>query len=71
MEDIMMPASYALRDIEENGMKFDVKLAEHYSKTYQEEIDRITERLESYPEVLEIEREKREMYQERKSLLRL
>lgn len=68
MEDIMMPASYALRDIEENGMKFDVKLAEHYSKTYQEEIDRITERLESYPEVLEIEREKREMYQEREKI---
>lgn len=68
MKDIMMPASYALRDIEENGMKFDVKLAEHYAKTYGEEIARITERLESYPEVLEIEREKKAMYQEREKI---
>jgi len=64
MEDIMMPASYTFRDIEENGMKFDSELAEKYDKTYTDEVNRITERLESYPEVLEIEREKRELYVE-------
>lgn len=68
MDDIMMPASYTLRDIEENGMKFDVELAEHYAKTYQDEIDRITERLESYPEVLELEREKQALFLEREKI---
>lgn len=64
MEDIMMPASYTFRDIEENGMKFDSELSEKYDKTYTDEVNRITERLESYPEVLEIEREKRDLYVE-------
>lgn len=68
MDDIMMPASYTLRDIEENGMKFDVELAEHYNKTYGDEIARITERLESYPEVLEIEREKQALFLEREKI---
>ena len=66
--DIMMPASYALRDIEENGMKFDVKLAEKYKETYGAEIARITERLESYPEVLQLERQKAELWAERQAI---
>lgn len=65
MYDIMMPGSYALRSVEENGMKFDVALAEKYAKTYGDEIARITERLESYPEVLQLERQKQELFQER------
>lgn len=68
MKDIMMPGSYALRSVEENGMKFDVQLAEHYEKTYGEEIKRITDRLESYPEVLEIERQKRALFAERETI---
>lgn len=68
MNDIMMPASYTLRDMEENGMKFDVELSRHYAQTYQAEIDRITERLESYPEVLEIEREKQALFLEREKI---
>lgn len=68
MNDIMMPGSYALRAVEENGMSFDVKVAEIYEKTYGEEIARITERLESYPEVLEIEREKRKLFNEREKI---
>lgn len=68
MNDIMMPASYTLRDIEENGMKFDVDLAEKYAKTYGDEIARITHRLESYPEVLEIEREKQALFLEREKI---
>lgn len=65
MNDIMMPASYALRDIESNGMKFDATISQKYKSAYAEEIARITDRLESYPEVLDIEREKRQLFQER------
>ena len=68
LEDIMMPASYALRDVEGNGMMFDVELAEQYNKTYTDEINRITTRLESYPEVLQIEREKQALYMEREQI---
>lgn len=68
MSDIMIPGSYALRSIEENGMLFDSELAAHYRVTYQTEIDRITERLESYPEVLQLERQKRELFQEREKI---
>ena len=65
MNDIMMPASYALRDIESNGMKMNVDISKKYKNSYAEEIARITDRLESYPEVLDIEREKRQLFQER------
>lgn len=68
MDDIMMPASYTLRTIEENGMKFNVELSEKYVKTYQAEIDRINERLYSFPEVLQLERQKRELYLERERI---
>lgn len=68
MTDIMMPASYALRDIEGNGMKFDIKLSQKYAKTYADEIARITERLESYPEVVQLERQKQELWQEREKI---
>lgn len=68
MNDIMMPASYALRGVEENGMSFDVELAQKYEKTYGDEIARITERLESYPEVLQLERQKQELWQEREKI---
>lgn len=68
MHDIFMPASYAIMDIEGNGMKMDTDLADHYRETYQAEIDRITERLESYPEVLQLERTKRALFQEREKI---
>lgn len=68
MKDIMMPASYALRDIEGNGMKFDVELADHYARTYGDEIARITARLESYPEVVQLERQKQALWQEREKI---
>lgn len=68
MSDIMMPASYALRDIEGNGMKFDVGVGEKYQKTYSDEIARIQDRLESYPEVLQLEREKQSLWQEREKI---
>lgn len=66
--NIMIPASYTLKDIEKNGMKLDVELSEKYNKVYGEEVKRITGRLESYPEVLEIEREKQRLYLEREKI---
>ena len=68
LEDIMMPASYALMEVEENGMMMDMEIAKKYIKTYKAEINRITERLESYPEVLELEREKRQLFLEREQI---
>lgn len=68
MHDIMIPASYALRMVEGNGMKFDVELSHKYAATYQAEIDRITSRLESYPEVVQLERQKQELFQEREKI---
>lgn len=68
MKDILMPASYMLRDIEMNGMKFDVELAKKYESTYAAEIARITDRLESFPEVVQLEREKQECWQEREKI---
>lgn len=68
MNDIMIPASYALRNVEGNGMKFDVELSKKYLKTYQNEIDCITARLESFPEVIQLEREKRQLFQEREKI---
>ena len=68
MEKIMIPASYALMEIEENGMKFDVDLSEKYKETYQAEIIRITDRLNSYPEIVQLERQKRELWEEREKI---
>lgn len=68
MNDIMMPGSYALRDVESNGMKIDDKTSELYDKTYRDEIARITDRLEQYPEVVELEREKRKLAAEREAI---
>lgn len=68
MREILMPASYTMKEIEKNGMKFDLELSEKYKQTYGDEINRITSRLESYPEVVELEREKRELWKKREQL---
>ena len=68
MEDVLMPASYALRDIEINGMRIDMSLAKQYEDEYDAEIKRIVSRLETYPEVVEMEREKRQLAVERERI---
>lgn len=68
MEDVLMPASYALRDIEINGMRIDMTLAQRYSDEYDAEVRRIVSRLETYPEVLAMEREKRQLALERERI---
>ena len=63
MDDILMPASYTLRDIQANGMLLDMDRSKQLLESYSREIDRITQRLESFPEVLELVREKLQLYQ--------
>lgn len=67
-QDFLMPASYALRQLEEDGMIMDDETITIYEKTYSEEIKRIQNSLESYPEVIEIERERRAKYAEREAI---
>lgn len=71
MSDFLMPASYALKDLEIDGMLMSNEKIEEFSKTYQGEIDRIKEQLESYPEVIEIERERAEKYMEREAIKKI
>lgn len=68
MKDILMPASYTLSCIEENGMKIDMKRATVYDSAYSQEIKRITDRLYQFPEVLQIEREKQALFRECQAL---
>lgn len=68
MSDILMPASYALKQLEMDGMVMSDSVIEQYSKTYGDEVARIQRQLESYPEVVEIERERAEKYREREQI---
>lgn len=69
MDEVMMPGSYALEEVEANGMKIDMATAQRYAESYAAEIRAIKAQLEAFPEVLELEREKREMYKEREKLM--
>lgn len=71
MNDIMMPGSYALGDVEANGMKLDASLAQKYKAVYAAEVRRIQERLETFPEVLTIERERQALYKEREAIAKI
>ena len=71
MKDILMPGSYALRDVESNGMKLDMELSDKYQEVYNSEIKRITNRLYQFPEVLDIEREKQSLYEQREKLMKI
>ena len=68
MNDIMMPGSYTLGEIEANGMKIDMNTAQRYSASYDNEIKQIHERLHAYNEVLMYEQEKRDLYKERERI---
>lgn len=70
MEQILMPACWSITNMEISGMYMDDKLAEWYKTEYDTELNRIKDRLESYPEVIEIEREKLEMYAQRQAILK-
>lgn len=70
MYEIYIPASYALMDVRSWGMKMDIPLSAKYEKVYTEEMERLANRLHEFPEVLEIEREKQELYLKRQALLK-
>lgn len=68
MSDFLMPASYALKKVEQDGMMISDELTDKYQKTYEQEIQRIKNLLEAYPEVIEIERERENKYREREQI---
>lgn len=70
MNEIYIPASYALLQVEEWGMHLNTEVAEMYLEKYTEEFKRIINNLNNYPEVVQIEREKRELYAKRQALLK-
>jgi uracil-DNA glycosylase family 4 len=63
--NLMLPGYYALLDIECDGMHIDKEWMKVLQGVYPDEIQRLRERLSEYPEVLEIEREKQDMWAER------
>lgn len=65
MDEFLMPASVALRDIEIGGMFMNPEVAAMYKQSYQAERDRIVNKLYQFPEVLELEREGRDKWAER------
>ncbi|AYP68635.1 DNA polymerase I [Exiguobacterium phage vB_EalM-132] len=64
-ENLMLPASFTLADIEEDGAKVDTEWLQHLKVSYKEEIERITAKLMDYPEVVEMGREKQDKWAER------
>jgi uracil-DNA glycosylase family 4 len=70
-ENLMIPASYTLADIEENGIKVNLEWLEMLEKAYPEEIARIEERLRQYPEVIEMEREWQAKWEERCAIAKI
>lgn len=67
-KDILLPAVSALMDIEINGMLFNRDLSNRYIEDYQQEIQRIIDRLDAFPEVLELRRDKLELFKERERI---
>jgi uracil-DNA glycosylase family 4 len=64
-ENIMVPLSYTLADVEANGLKVDVEWLKVLEESYPKEIDRIETKLHEFPEVLGMEREWKAMWDER------
>jgi len=63
--NIMIPGSMALQTIEINGMYVDTKWLDFLNEKYPEEIERISDKLHQFPEVLSVEREYDSKWEER------
>lgn len=63
--NLMQPGYYTLLDIEMDGMHVDQEWMRRLQKVYPDEVARLRERLSEFPEVLEVEREKMDMWKER------
>lgn len=68
MSDFLMPASYALKKLEIDGITMSDDTIKEFSEVYPAERDRIQKQLESYPEVLEIERDRMAKFQLREEI---
>lgn len=71
MSDFLMPASYALKKLEIDGIVMSDTTIQEFSKVYPEERERIQKQLESYPEVLEIERDRMQKFQIREEIKKI
>lgn len=70
-DNLMLPASFTLANIEEDGAKVDTEWLEYLKGSYQEEIARITNKLLEYPEVVEMSREKEDKWAERCAIAKI
>jgi DNA polymerase I-like protein with 3'-5' exonuclease and polymerase domains len=70
MEEIYIPASYALLQVEEWGMHMNLEKVEIYQKAYEIELRKVVDELNSYPEIARMERDKRDLYAQRQALLK-
>lgn len=61
-ENLLIPGSYMLVDLETNGVRIDPKRLEEFKQAYENRMKEIEEKLRQYPEVIQIEREKHELY---------
>lgn len=68
MDDFLMPASYALKKLEIDGITMSEERIGVFGEVYPAERDRIQAQLESYPEVLEIERDRMAKFQQREEI---
>lgn len=68
MSDFLMPASYALKKLEIDGIVMSDATISEFSEVYPAERERIQKQLESYPEVLEIERDRIEKFNLREQI---
>lgn len=62
-DELFMKGSYALRDIECNGIKLSEERLAEFMKVFPERISQIEDKLRQYPEVVQIEREKHKMFE--------
>jgi DNA polymerase I-like protein with 3'-5' exonuclease and polymerase domains len=61
--DLYMEGSYALRDMEVDGIKADEDRIQEFQKAYLSRIAEIEEKLRRFPEVVNIEREKHKLFE--------
>ncbi|WAB25010.1 DNA polymerase family A [Lysinibacillus phage vB_LfM_LysYB1] len=64
-DKLFILGSYALRDIEMNGIKLSEERLAEFDTVFPERIKEIEDKLRQYPEVIQIEREKLKMFETR------
>ena len=63
-DNLLMPASYAFKDIESFGMKVNTEYLQQVLDVYPTKIEELNESLHSYSEILEVERERLKKYEQ-------